>query len=70
MKKNFQYDYPNLSKYANKLCRLVFKSEIKDQTSGFRLLNKKVINEIINFNPKLNGYAFLVEITNFTIRIF
>ena len=24
-----------LSKYANKLCRLVFKSEIKDQTSGF-----------------------------------
>ena len=54
-----------LSKYANKLCGLVFKSEINDQTSGFRLLNKKVVIEIINFNPKLNGYAFLVEITNF-----
>ena len=53
-----------LSKYANKLCGLVFKSEINDQTSGFRLLNKKVVNEIINFNPKLNGYAFLVEITS------
>lgn len=54
-----------LSKFANKLCRLVFKSSIKDQTSGFRLLNKKVINEILNYNPQLNGYAFLVEITNF-----
>ncbi len=54
-----------LSKYANRLSGLVFKSEIKDQTSGFRLLNKKVVKEIINYNPKLNGYAFLVEITNF-----
>ena len=54
-----------LSKYANKLCGIVFKSKVKDQTSGFRLLNKKVVDEIINFNPRLNGYAFLVEITNF-----
>jgi len=54
-----------LSKYANKLSGLVFKSEIKDQTSGFRLMNIKVVEEILNYNPKLNGYAFLVEITNF-----
>ena len=28
-------------------------------------MNKKVVEEILNYNPKLNGYAFLVEITNF-----
>ncbi|MDA9645468.1 polyprenol monophosphomannose synthase [Candidatus Actinomarina] len=54
-----------LSKYANKLCGLVLKSKVKDQTSGFRLLNKKIIADIVVFSPKVNGYAFLVEITNF-----
>jgi len=54
-----------LSKYANKLSGLILKSEVKDQTSGFRLMNKKVVEKILNYNPKLNGYAFLVEITNF-----
>ena len=53
-----------LSKYANKLCGLILKSKVKDQTSGFRLLNKKIITEILDFSPKVNGYAFLVEITN------
>ncbi len=54
-----------LSKYANKLCGILFKSKIKDQTSGFRLLNKEMVLQIINYNPKLNGYAFLIEITNY-----
>lgn len=53
-----------LSKCANKLCGLILKSKVKDQTSGFRLLNKKIITEILDFSPKVNGYAFLVEITN------
>ncbi len=54
-----------LSKYANKTAGLIFKSNVKDQTSGYRLLNKKIVKDILDFSPKLNGYAFLIEITNF-----
>jgi dolichol-phosphate mannosyltransferase len=54
-----------LSKYANKLSGYIFKSKVNDQTSGYRLLNKTIVIDLLEFSPKVNGYAFLVEITNF-----
>lgn len=51
-----------LSKYANKLSKIVLESNINDLTGGFKLLNKKVISKILETKPKSNGYTFQIEI--------
>ena len=51
-----------LSKYANKLSKIVLKSNINDLTGGFKLLHKKVVLKIMETKPKSNGYTFQIEI--------
>ncbi|MDC3103245.1 polyprenol monophosphomannose synthase [Acidimicrobiaceae bacterium] len=52
-----------LSKYANKLAKLITSSNVNDMTSGFRIYPKKIL-EIINFQFTQNdGYAFQIEMT-------
>ena len=54
-----------LSKYANKLSKTVLNSNIRDLTGGFKILNRKVIAEILNSKPTSNGYTFQIEVNNF-----
>ena len=53
-----------LSKYANILSRTILNSHIKDLTGGFKILSRKVIEEIIKSKPKSNGYTFQMEVNN------
>ena len=54
-----------LSKYANILSKTVLNSNIRDLTGGFKILNRKVISEILNSKPTSNGYTFQIEVNNF-----
>lgn len=54
-----------LSKYANILSKTVLNSNIRDLTGGFKILNRKVIAEILNSKPTSNGYTFQIEVNNF-----
>ena len=54
-----------LSKYANILSKTILNSDIRDLTGGFKILNRKVIAEILKFNPSSNGYTFQIEVNNF-----
>jgi len=53
-----------LSKYANILSKTILNSHIKDLTGGFKILSRKVIEEIIKSKPKSNGYTFQIEVNN------
>lgn len=53
-----------LSKYANILSKTILNSHIKDLTGGFKILNRKVIAEIVKSKPKSNGYTFQIEVNN------
>ena len=53
-----------LSKYANILSKTVLNSHIKDLTGGFKILSRKVIEEIVKSKPKSNGYTFQIEVNN------
>lgn len=53
-----------LSKYANILSKTILNSHIKDLTGGFKILSRKVIEEIVKSKPKSNGYTFQIEVNN------
>ena len=53
-----------LSKYANILSKTILGSHIKDLTGGFKILSRKVIEEIVKSKPKSNGYTFQIEVNN------
>ena len=53
-----------LSKYANLLSKIILNSNINDLTGGFKLLNQKVVKEIIKSQPSSNGYTFQIEVNN------
>ena len=53
-----------LSKYANLLSKTILNSNINDLTGGFKLLNQKVVKEIIKSQPSSNGYTFQIEVNN------
>ena len=50
-----------LSKYANKVSKIVLKSNINDLIR-FKLLHKEVVSKIMETKPKSNGYTFQIEI--------
>ncbi len=53
-----------LSKYANILSKTILNSHINDLTGGFKILSRKVIEEIVKSKPKSNGYTFQIEVNN------
>jgi len=51
-----------LSRGGNIYCRLVLGMPISDFTTGFSVLNAKLLRRIDLFNMDLSGYAFLIEL--------
>ena len=52
-----------LSSYANKLSKVLLRSNINDMTSGFRSYSSEALNEINYFSTKSDGYSFQIEMT-------
>ena len=50
-----------LSKYANRVAKLMLNSNINDSTSGFRSFSKYALQTIDFESTKSNGYGFQVE---------
>ena len=44
--------------------KTILNSHIKDLTGGFKILSRKVIEEIVKSKPKSNGYTFQIEVNN------
>jgi dolichol-phosphate mannosyltransferase len=57
-----------ISSWGNRFARFMLKIKIKDTTSGFKRLSKKVYSENTLVNSKTNGYAFQIEIANYVHR--
>lgn len=53
-----------LSKYANKLTKLLTSSKINDLTSGFKIYDSNLLSNISFEDTKSNGYAFQIEMIN------
>jgi len=53
-----------LSKYANKISKLMLKSNINDMTSGFRSFSRYAIENINYHSTISNGYGFQIEMAH------
>ena len=52
-----------LSIAANKISRIILKSNINDMTSGFRIYSTKALEKVSFSNTESNGYSFQIEMT-------
>jgi dolichol-phosphate mannosyltransferase len=53
-----------ISRWGNRFARFVLKLKIKDATSGFKRLSRKVYSDVELLKSKTNGYAFQIEISH------
>ena len=63
-----------VSRFANLLVNLVIGVQVKDSTSGFRVLNRSLVKKILRHHNNIDGYIFQVFTVqtavkyNYTIR--
>ncbi|MGQ9469857.1 MAG: polyprenol monophosphomannose synthase [Nitrososphaerales archaeon] len=50
-----------ISRVANLMVRLILRIKEKDATSGFRALNKRAANSLLNFTLSSKGYSYQIE---------
>ncbi len=50
-----------LSKWANMYCRTVLKIRVRDMTAGFKLWQRRALQDIKLYTVRSNGYIFQVE---------
>lgn len=46
---------------ANLLVRILLRSKLNDNTTGYRAFNKKTIDLLIQYDIKSNGFSYLIE---------
>ena len=50
-----------ISYFANLLVRVLLRSNLKDNTTGYRAFNNKAIDYLIKYDIKSNGFSYLIE---------
>jgi dolichol-phosphate mannosyltransferase len=57
---NWPFSRKIVSRFANLLVKLVIRVQVKDSTSGFRVLNRSLVKEIVADFNNIDGYIFQV----------
>jgi len=52
-----------ISRLGNYYARFMLGSQIRDLTAGFRVYNRRLLEQLIKTAPQAQGYAFQVELT-------